>query len=896
MEFGLLGTISVSHDGQDLGPSGVQRRFVLAALLLEPGRIVPVDRLVDELWGEDAPKTARNIIQGCVADLRRTFAVDPAVRLTHRSPGYLVEVDPQRVDLVRFRDLVVKARQTQDVVLFRQALGLWRGEPLADVPGLVAVKQALAEERLSVLEECLDLEVRTGNPPEVVSELRLLVDAHPLRERLHGLLMQALHVAGRPGDAAQAFANARAVLRDELGADPGPELRRLHEQILRGEGGSGVVPRQLPPAPAAFTGRAAELAELAVAPAARTTVISAIGGLGGIGKTSLALHWAHRNLDRYPDGQLFVDLNGFDPGGEPMPPEVAVRGFLEALGVKPNTVPVDPHAQAALYRSLVADKRMLIVLDNARDSAHVRSLLPGSPGCTVLITSRDRMHGLATTHGGRTLHLGTLSDREARDLVVSRLGAHRVDREPGAVAEILACCAGVPLALGIVAGRAAAHPDFPLAALAAELRDARMAALDTGDPATDLAAVLSCSHAALSPDQARAFELLGQAPGPDIGLAATAGLLGLAATEARKVLRGLEQVSLVDEHRPGRYRMHDLVRLHVSERAAPDRAARRRLVDFYLHTAFAARRRLNPDSEPVAPEPAAASCNAGSTPPDKPTAMSWFDREHANLLAVQELAAAEGWHTAVWQLAWTMYSYHYHLGRFADELAVWQRGLAAAEQAGDPAARGLAHRSLGHACGRLSRQDEALDHLTRALARYGDAGDVRGQAHTHEVLAAHWEQRGDIRRALDEATRARHFLRGLGNPLMEAHSLNAMAWYESNLGDHTTARAHAEEALTLFRRQRSHAAGDTLDTLGFIALRTGRHNEAVGYFHEALALHRDSRNVHQEAGTLDRLGQVRRELGDHALARENWRQALELYEQQGRKAAAERLRRALADL
>jgi len=512
MNFGLLGSVSVQHEGRDFTIGSAQQRCVLAVLLLEAGRVVPTERLVDTLWDHDtAPKTARNILQGCVSALRRILSDDPDVRLVLKPPGYLLEVDPERIDLARFRHLVDQARTGGDderVRLLRQALVLWRAEPLADVTasGLDAVKQALADERLSALEDCLDLELRSDKHHDLVAELTVLVAEHPLRERFRGQLMHALYRCGRAGDAVGAFHDLRRLLAEELGTDPGPELQDLYQQILNANPvldhaapAPSAVPRQLPSAPGAFSGRQRELSTLTIAPDADTVVISALGGFGGIGKTWLALHWAHRNIDWFPDGQLFVNLRGFDPRGKPMPPEVAVRGFLNALGVPAAAIPVDPHAQNALYRTLVADKRMLIVLDNARDSAQVVPLLPGSPTCTVLVTSRDRMQGLATTHNARTLALDVLPEPEARALLALRLGETRLEHEPDAVDELLRHCAGLPLALGIVAGRAAAHPDFPLNALAAELRDARLDALDTGDQATNLAAVLSWSYHALTP-------------------------------------------------------------------------------------------------------------------------------------------------------------------------------------------------------------------------------------------------------------------------------------------------------------------------------------------------------------------------------------------------------------
>ncbi|MCA1675170.1 MAG: hypothetical protein LC799_24255, partial [Actinobacteria bacterium] len=365
-------------------------------------------------------------------------------------------------------------------------------------------------------------------------------------------------VSGVP--AAPPVADSQGMTRVGLLEKQAPEAQQCHR-------GADPVPRQLPGASRLFTGRARELIRLTAvldtgAEQGATVVISAIGGAGGIGKTTLALHWAHQNMERFPDGQLYVNLRGFDPSGTPMPPAMAVRGFLDALGVEPGAIPVDLDAQAGLYRSLVAGKRMLIVLDNARDTAHVAPLLPGSPTCTVLVTSRQQLAGLVTAHGAWHLALDTLTEVEGRELLTRHLGPDRVAAESEALSYLLERCAGLPLALGIVAARAVAHPRFPLAVLAEELREtaARLDAWDAGELNVNLRAVFSCSYDALAAEAAEVFRLLGIAPGPDISLAAVASLTAQSITRARALLRDLEAAYLVQQHAPGRYRMHDLIR------------------------------------------------------------------------------------------------------------------------------------------------------------------------------------------------------------------------------------------------------------------------------------------------------------------------------------------------
>jgi tetratricopeptide (TPR) repeat protein len=665
-----------------------------------------------------------------------------------------------------------------------------------------------------------------------------------------------------------------------------------------------VTPRQLPGASRLFTGRADELATLTLAlnnAAAQsvTMVISAIGGAGGIGKTWLALHWAHQHADRFPDGQLFVNLRGFDPTGEPMPPAAAVRGFLDALGVDPAAIPVDLEAQAGLYRSLVAGKRMLIVLDNARDAAHAAPLLPGGPTCTVLVTSRHQLGGLVTGHGALLLDLDMLPESEARELVVRHLGPARLAAEPDAVVELLAFCGGLPLALGILAARATTHPTFPLAVLAEELREAsvRLDALNAGDSNANLRTVLSWSYHALNAEAAAVFGLLGLAPGPDIGLPAAACLTALPIARARVILRELENAHLVQQYVPGRYRMHDLIHLYAAEQADRDlptgsrTAALQRLVDFYLHTAHIGERLLNPNRPPIQIGRPATGC-VPQPLTDVAVALGWFDTEHPCLLANQQAAVGQGWHTAVWQLAWTLDTFHFRQGHLHNEVACWRAGLTAAERLGDPVVQPLAYRLLGHAYLRAGRHTEALDHLEQAviLAEHS-------QARAHYNLASAWAQQGDDQQALTHATHALHLYQTLDNPVWEAEALNAVAWYHARLDHHDEARTLCEQALTLHRLHRHHdAEADTLDSLGYIAHHTGHHIQALDYYHQALTLFRDLGNAYQVASTLEDLGKAHAALGQHTHARRTWQQALDLYHAQHRTTDADRIQQQLDSL
>jgi Flp pilus assembly protein TadD/transcriptional regulator with XRE-family HTH domain len=670
-----------------------------------------------------------------------------------------------------------------------------------------------------------------------------------------------------------------------------------------------VVPRQLPAAPRMFTGRAVELTRLSGVLDAQPTgggalVICAIGGTGGVGKTWLALYWAHQNLNRFPDGQLYLNLRGFDPSGRPLTPPTAVRGFLEALGVAPGALPAEPEAQIGLYRSLIAGRRMLIVLDNARDAGQVTPLLPGSATCTVLVTSRRHLGALVTAHGAHALELRVLPEPEAQQVLLAHLGPERLAAEPEAVAELLADCAGLPLALGIVAARAERHPAIPLAALADELRDqsGRLDALDPGDPQTSLRAVLSWSTHALSAAAMAGFALLSLAPGPDITLPAAASLLAQPVGATRALLRELADASLLQQHTLGRYRMHDLARLHATDHADRDHtpaerdAALRRVVDFYTHTAHAADRLLDPRRPHIWLDPPAAGIHPYELP-DDPTAIAWFQAEHPNLLATQQTATTHAWHPTVWQLAWALSTFHTRRGHRHDELVLWQAALAAAAHLPDPTARTLAYRFLGRTYAELGRYQTAIEHLHQALTLAEDHHDPGEQARTHQVLARAWEQWGDYQQALEHVIRVVDLYHALDQPTWEADALNAAGWYAAHLGDYDTARARCQAALALHRhRHNPDGAAATLDSLGYIELHTGRHHEAIHLYQQALTLRRGLGNTYYSADTLDRLGHCHATLGQRQQAHTSWHEALELYQELGRDTDAARVRQQLATL
>lgn len=671
---------------------------------------------------------------------------------------------------------------------------------------------------------------------------------------------------------------------------------------------SPVVPRQLPAPPGLFVGRDHELAALTdafdtgVAQGA-TVVISAIGGVGGVGKTWLALHWAHQNVDRFPDGQLFVNLRGFDPGEEPMSPREAVRGFLDALGVDPQNVPSELDAQVGLYRSLMAGRRILVVLDNARDSAQVSSLLPGTPTSTVVVTSRDRMAGLVMGHSAQPITVDALDDHDAHALLARRLGKQRLENEPAAVADLVWWCAGLPLALSIVAGRAQLDLRVSLAELAAELRDTstRLGALDVGEPSACLEAVLSWSYHALAPEHARVFVLLGLSPGADISAWAAASLAGVSVPWVREILRSLERVSLVQQHSAGRYRMHDLVRLYAANQARQDRheseldLAMQRLVDFCTHTAHAADLLIAPHHAPISLGNLPEGCHPQPLA-DAEQAWAWLDTERANLMATQHLAATKSWYPAVWQLAWALTTFQLRQGYLHDNLIAWKAGANASRHLDDPHTRTRSHRHLGRACGQLDMHDEALRHLQEGLAGAERDGDLLGQAHTHRAMAAAWERQGDDDNALEHSRRALDLYTQLGIKISGSHALNEVGWYNAKLGSYAQAHAHCEEALARCRTEEDRSGeAKTLISLGYIAHHTGQRDRAIECYEQALALLVDLGDVAAQADTLDHLGHAQA-LRDPEQARVTWHQSLEMYQSQNRTNDARRLQQNLAEL
>ncbi|WP_432253233.1 BTAD domain-containing putative transcriptional regulator [Streptomyces sp. HNM1019] len=698
-----------------------------------------------------------------------------------------------------------------------------------------------------------------------------------------------------------------------LASEPGPEgagaSDEVHDEVPEAAEPSGIpapapeqitvvtaVPQQLPSDVAHFTGRERELAGLdalleggaggRAATAARITVIA---GSGGLGKTTLAVHWAHRVRDRFPDGQLYVNLRGFGPTDSAMTTAEAVRGFLDAFQVPADRIPATIEAQTALYRSLLADRRMLILLDNARDAEQVRPLLPGSPGCLVVLTSRNELTSLVVAEQAQPLPLDLLDRGEAREVLISRVGTERVVAEPKAVGEVITVCAGLPLALAIVAARAATHPRFGLGALAGELRAARgsLDAFEGGDATTDVRAVFSWSYHALDADTARLFRLLGVHPGPDIAAPAAASLVGIPVPQARRLLIQLTRAHLITERAPGQYGFHDLLRAYAVELtlaydAQEDRrAALHRLLDHYLHTAVAAGKAFTPNREPITIGPVRRGVDVGEFP-GHGQALLWFIRTCPALMAALQEAAEAGFETHAWQLAWSLTEFLDQRGHWHDQRTAHRIALGSAHRVRDLTGQAHSCYALGLADLRMGRYDRARGHLGRALNLHREVGNTIGQALAHGALNLASEREGRHDEGLHHALRALKLYRAAGHRGGEAYALNNVGWAYAMMGDFQQTLVHCEKALTMLR-QSGDRRGESAawDSLGYAHQHVGDHQQAISCYRHAVDLRRGRGERVREAESLHRLGSAQLAAGDRAGARRSWQRALTRFDSLG---------------
>jgi DNA-binding SARP family transcriptional activator/tetratricopeptide (TPR) repeat protein len=928
MRWRLLGPMQLlaGERAVDLGPG--KQRCVLAALLLTPRRAVPVETLVDRVWG-DAPPRSSNAVAPYAARLRRILepVTGPGI-LRHCVGGYLIDCDPDLVDLHRARALIQQARAARDggrdrqaADLLREALADWQPDALAGVPGAWAarVREALDRERLDAMAQRGQADLRLGRHDEVADELGPVAADHPAVEPLVAALMTALAGAGRPAQALECYARTREAIADQLGSEPSAELQALHLRILHQEPvltGAGrttpVVPAQLPADAAGFIGRRAQLAQLdRLVPGAAawatprppadptagpvTVPIVAVSGPPGVGKSALAVHWAHRVRAAFPDGQLYLNLRGFDQAGSVMPVEDAVRNLLSAL-FPSRELPAGLDARVGLLRSLLAGRRALLLLDNARDAEHVRPLLPGTAGCVVIVTSRNQLTGLVAANGAQHVPVDLLPAGEARALLIERLGRRRVAAEPDVVDALVAATAGLPLALVTIAARAAIQADRPLGAIAAQLTgsppgaaDSRLDSLDGGDAVTDVRTVFSWSYRALSHGAARLFRLLGVHPGPDIGAAAAASLAGVTARRLRPLLAELIAAHLVVEHVPGRFLSHDLLRAYAAELAGATerRAALGRVLDHYLHTAVAGALLLDPHRDP----PSLAAPRPGTTPEplaDEVAALAWFTAEHAVLMAAVRFAAGRGWEAYGWQLPWAMVDFLDRRGHWDDWITVDLVAVEAARRSGERAAEATGRRVLARGYVQVGRHRDAEPHYAEALRLYAGLGDAAGQAHTLFSVAWMYELEKRYDDAVRHLRRSLELYRAAGHRIGEARALNALGWHLGHLGRHELTLRHCHEALALHLELGDrYGEAAAWDSIGWAHHHLGQHDRAVDSYRRALDLYRQAGDLLNEADILEHLGDAYATAGARERARVAWREALDVLEALNHPGAAQ---------
>ncbi|SEE97634.1 BTAD domain-containing putative transcriptional regulator [Streptomyces sp. Ag109_O5-10] len=945
LRFSVLGPVRAWRAGEPLSTGSPQQRALLAALLLREGRTATAAELIDALWGPEPPSQALAAVRTYASRLRKIL--DPGV-LVSESGGYAVRgLGEGALDVATAQDLAAaaeKARGAGDLGQAREtlnrALALWDGEPLAGVPGPYADAQRtrLEEWQLQLLESRLDMDLEQGCHAEAVSELTALTAAHPLRERLRELLMLALYRSGRQAEALAVYADTRRLLAEELGVDPRSGLRDLQQRILQADPALAepsspapktpsalVRPAQLPATVPDFTGRSAfvtELSEVLASADGRVMAVSALAGIGGVGKTTLAVHVAHRARSAFPDGQLYVDLQG--AGTRAAEPETVLGAFLRALGTADSAIPDSLEERAALYRSVLDGRRVLVLLDNARDAAQVRPLLPGTEGCAALVTSRVRMVDLAGAH---LVDLDVMSPDEALQLFTKIVGAERVAAEREAALDVVAACGFLPLAIRIAASRLAGRRTWTVSVLAAKLADERrrLDELQAGDLAVK--ATFELGYGALDPAQARAFRLLGLADGPDISLAAAAAMLDLSQEDTEDLLEALVDTSLLESAAPGRYRYHDLVRLYARACAERDEqppseraAALSRLLDFYLATAAGVYALERPGDRLV--DHLATPERPGLVFADRHRAQDWLYAEAVSLLACVRQSAGSGLLARAVDALWaavdlaesganskeyagvaatlcaaargvedpraearaliTLAYGHSVTGRFdlADEEAGRARELTTTSV--DPLASCWSSNILGVIAVYQSRNDDGEVHLNQAIESFRACDDRPGEASALCNLSRIHLATGRTESAVTLARQGTEMYDAMGHALKGANGRYALGLALTKHGALTEATARLQEALEVFRDSRQRLwEGMSLFRLAEVDLAAGHPGQAASNAEAALTVLRGIGGDWRRANVLVVLGQALNGIAQPGRAQVCWREALDLFEALG---------------
>jgi DNA-binding SARP family transcriptional activator/tetratricopeptide (TPR) repeat protein len=864
--YRILGPVSV-RGKLELGAP--KQRAVLAALLLNANRMVSEEQLFSLVWGERTPRSVLGRVRVYVHELRSVLGKNVIDRV--RS-GYRIQVGPGELDLDMFDDAVAAARvdaregrPAAAAARLREALSLWTGPALGGASASLVEREAsaLEERRLDALEELFDAELAANRHVQVVGELRKVAAEHPLRERLQGQLMLALSRSERRSEALSVYLDTRHKLVEELGIEPGHALREIHQQILDPDEQTPLIdpscarPAALPRDIRGFAGRAAELRLLNVT--AGDGDVCVISGTAGVGKTALAVRWAHTVRERFPDGQLYVNLRGYDPDHEPLTPLAAVGQLLYSLGVAPSSVPDGLDQQAGMYRSILSDRKVLVLLDNARDAEQVRPLLP--PYGVALVTSRHRLGDLVAETGAHQVSLTELSPVDSQALLAGVLGKEVVAAEADACAELAKLCGGLPLALRIAAANVATIPGAGIAALVAELaKGDRLAGLAV-DGAADSAVTVafSASYRALKPASQKVFRLLGLIPGPDFTVPAAAAVAGLSLVDAMQALKALASAHLVEQHTADRYRFHDLVRLYAAReaKADPDRQhAKDRLTHYYVGIANAASQRYEPDILRLPGNPVGAAENEAAVVADLP-----------NLAAALLHVAAHGPYPAAWWLADDLRVVYQRHGRRGEWLELAPAVLEAARTRGESEVQAMVHHSMGAALFRAGQRDQAVHHMNSAAAIARNCGWPECEAASLADLSFALEWTGRLAESIEHNQKAAALFAELGSVGGENRTLNALGGQYHHLGRLRLAEDSCRQALDISRRHGLRLAmADDLRDLGSVLLDRGQFAEAEDCLIQARDLFIEL-GSHDMGTTHSWLSRLRWETGDHAQAR-----------------------------
>lgn len=861
MEFTLLGPVEATAGGRSVDLGRRRERLLLVHLLLDVGRTIPTERLIELLWDDDPPAEPRKTLHVHIARLRRALTkADDGAALVSATSGYALATPPESVDVHRFDALVARARDLADPAerasLLRKALSLWQGEPVADLGATTridAIRARLNERRMDAVELRVEADLDAGLHQELVTELDELTTEHPDRERLIGVRMLALYRSGRKTDALRVYAQAAERLADELGVDPGQRLQELHLAMLRDsdELTTPAEPRspaprghpaELPADVPTFTGRTAELDRLIEScRAATSVVIGVIDGMAGVGKTAFAVRAAHLLEPSYPDGQMFVDLRGFSEDAAPVTALDTLGRMLRSLGIPDEHIPADEAERGTLYRSTLADRRVLIVLDNAASTEQVEALLPAGRGCLVLITSRRRLTDLDPT---ASISLEVMPPDDARALIRQIVGEQRVGDEPdGLLDELADFCGRLPLAIRLAAGRLRARPTWTLRYLIERLRDQRdrLGELRTGHRGVESVFRLSYEH--LEPDQQRLFRLLGLYPGRDFDVLAASALCGLEPEHTDRVLNELFDVHLLQQDKPGRYHLHDLLHEFAAKVATSDDEAERvvaavRLFDWYLHTLavtveFTGKEKAPiplDDTTPAAPLPALR---------DFDEAIAWLDRERQNLIAAVHRARTLGLNTHVWRFARGLHPFFYIRGHNEDWVVTHRIALDATREDRDRYAEAATSNRLGMALWRSADGNEAVGHLERAVALWRELDRPVNEGKALNNLGIACWQSGRPAEAIEHMERSRELNARLGDQDGEATAAGNLGRAYTTTGRYDLALERLQRSLELYDQfQDNSGRADTLTNLGRLHIWRGSYEEALTILSEALEIER----------------------------------------------------------